>query len=160
MKLWIKTLQIRWQAVSAREQRWVLIALTVVALAVVWWLAMAPALATLKSAPEQHRTLDAQVQDMLGLQAQAKALQGAPTLDANAARRALEASLAILGEGAQLVPQGERVRVSFTAVPASVLAQWLSSTRQNAHVVPTEAKLQRSDAQIWGGSVVFTFAQP
>ena len=81
--------QTRWQTFSVREQRWLLVALALVSLALVWWLAMAPALAVLKSAEAQHRALDVALQQMQGLQQQAQALQALPTLDAQETRLSL-----------------------------------------------------------------------
>ena len=50
-------LQDRWKALAPREQNLVLAAGTVVALALLWWVAMAPALGTLRTAPARHAAL-------------------------------------------------------------------------------------------------------
>ncbi|NDF46384.1 MAG: type II secretion system protein M, partial [Betaproteobacteria bacterium] len=42
-----------------------------------------------------------------------------------------------------LTPQGDRVLVNVKAVPADVLAQWLTQSRAQAQVLPTEAHLTR-----------------
>ncbi len=158
MKHWRAMVQARWQQASAREQRWLSAALALVSLALVWWLAVAPALQVLKSADAQHQALDTQLQQMQRLQAQARALQALPTLDAQETRRALEASIKLLGAGALLTQQMDRVTVTLKGVSAPALAQWLSATRQNAHVVPTEAHLKRASAGGWDGTVAFTLA--
>lgn len=147
-------LQTRWRSVSPREQRWVLLAGVLLSLALLWWLALAPALAVLKAAPAQHRALDAQLQQMQRLQAQAKALQAQPVLSADAARQALEAALKPLGAGAQMTTQIDRVTVTLKAVPANALAQWLATARQNAHTAPVEAHLVRNPAGGWDGTLV------
>ena len=64
----------RWQTVSPREQRLVVAALLLVLVALLWWLAIAPALATLRSAQSQRQQLDSQLQQMQRLQVQAQAL--------------------------------------------------------------------------------------
>lgn len=148
-------LKSRWQAASRREQRSLMLALGVVALALLWWLALAPALAVWRSADTQRLALEAQLQQMLGLQAQARALQALPTLNAPETRRALEEALKPLGAGAQMTQQMDRLNVTLKAVPAQALAQWLAACRQNAHLVPLEARLRRSGAGVWDGSVVF-----
>jgi len=155
---WRTTWQARWQAASRREQRSLLLAAGVVALALLWWLAVAPALTVWRSAPAQQALLETQMQHMLALQAQARTLQALPTLNAPEARRALEDTLPALGKTAQMSVQMDRLTVTLTAVDAQVLAQWLSTSRQNAHLVPTEARLQRTAAAdgAWSGSVVFT----
>lgn len=153
MKL-LPPLQSRWRGMPPREQRWVLLAGGLVSLALLWWLALAPALAVLRAAPAQHARLDAQLQQMQSLQAQAKALQAQPVLSVDEARRALEAALKPLGASAQMTVQVDRVTVSFKAVPAHTLAQWLATVRQNAHTAPVEAQLVRNPAGSWDGSLV------
>ena len=64
----LSDLQNRWRGLPAREQRLLWLALGVVALALLWWVAVAPALAVLKTAPQQHAVLDAQLQQMQRLQ--------------------------------------------------------------------------------------------
>lgn len=155
------TLQARWRQVSPREQRLLLAALALVLLALLWWVALAPALATLKAAELQGRSLSAQLQQMQQLQAQAKALQGQPRMAFDDARRGLEASLKPLGASAQLAVAGERVTLTLKAVPADALAQWLVQARLNAHAVPAEARLVRgaaaaSAAASWNGTLVLT----
>jgi len=150
----LKTLQTRWHSVSPREQRLVVLGGVFVILALLWWLALAPALAVLKAAPAQHRALDAQLQHMLRLQAQAKALQAQPVLSPDQARRALDAALLPLGGSAQMNVQIDRATVTLKAVSASALAQWLATVRQNAHTAPTEARLVHNAAGSWDGTLV------
>jgi len=146
--------QTRWRSVSPREQRMVMLAAVVTGLALLWWLALAPALAVLKAAPAQHRALDAQLQQMQRLQAQAKALQAQPVLSGDEARQALEAALKPLGASAQMTVQLDRVTVTLRAANAAALAQWLATARQNAHTAPVEAHLVRNPAGSWDGSLV------
>ncbi len=53
-----------WARLAPRERLAVLLAAAVVGLALLWGLGVAPALATLRQAPEQHRQLDAQLDAM------------------------------------------------------------------------------------------------
>lgn len=156
----VTDLQGRWRSVSPREQRLVLLALGVLLLALLWWVALAPALKVLRTAPQQHVALDAQNQQMLRLQAQALALRAQPAMTAEVARSALEASLKPLGASAQMVVQVERVTVTLKAVAPGVLAQWLATARQNARMVPTEARLTRNPAGDWDGTVVLQLPAP
>ncbi|MCU4120967.1 type II secretion system protein M [Variovorax sp. N23] len=153
MNAWIEALQARWQAwwpeLAPREQRMVVIAGALVLLALVWWVALAPALRTLASAPAAHAELDAQLQQMAALQIQAKALQSQPRANREDALRALETSVRQgLGPNAQIqvagAGTGEGVLVTLRATPADSLAQWLAQARGNARAVPREVHLTRT----------------
>lgn len=150
----LRQLQTRWRSMPPREQRFAVLVLTLICLALLWFLALAPALAVLKAAPAQHRALDSQLQQMQRLQAQAKALQAQPVLSADQTRLALEAALKPLGAGAQMTVQVDRATVTLKAVGARALAQWLATVRQNAHAAPFEAHLVRNPAGGWDGTLV------
>lgn len=150
---WLAILEARWQAwwpeLEPREQRMIAIAAGLVALALIWWLALAPALATLSSAPAEHARLDAQLQRMTALQVQARALQSQPRASRDEAMRGLETSVREnLGPNAQLQIAGasENVTVALRNAPAEALAQLLTQARSNARAVPREVHLTRSAA--------------
>jgi len=151
----LQALTASWQRASRREQRSLGLAAVVVGAALLWWLALAPALNVWRSAPAQQQQIDAQLQQMLGLQAQARALQALPTLDAAAARHALDAALKPLGIRVQVATQMDRLTATLKGADAQALAQCLSASRQNAHLVPTEAHLKRVGTS-WDGTLVFT----
>lgn len=153
-------LQGRWRSVSPREQRMLMLGLGVTLLALIWWVALAPALKVLKTSPQQHVVLDTQTQQMQRLQAQAMALRAQPLMTADEARSALEASLKPMGESAKMVVQVERVTVTLKAVAPDALAQWLATARLNARMVPTEARLARNAAGDWDGTVVLQLPSP
>ena len=152
---WRGAVRAQWQAATRREQQWLLAALAVVALALLWWLALAPAWGVYKTADAQSRALTTQLQQMQQLQQQARRLLALPTLNATEARRALDASLPTLQGAAQLTPQMDRMLVTLKGASAQPMAQWLAAVRQNAHLVPTEAHLKRNASGSWDGSVVF-----
>ncbi|MDM0068696.1 type II secretion system protein GspM [Variovorax sp. J31P207] len=150
---WLEALQARWQAwwpeLAPREQRLVAIAAALVGLALVWWVALAPALGTLSAAPAEHAKLDAQLQQMTALQRQAKSLQSQPRASRDDAMRALEASVREnLGPNAQLqtAGAGENATIALRAAPADALAQLITQARSNARAVPREVHLTRSSA--------------
>jgi len=150
-------LQDRWHALPGREQNLLLAALALVLVALLWWLALSPALATLKTAEQQRGALDAQLQLMQGLQAQAKTLQAQPRITMDEARRLLEASVKPMGAGAQLAITGERVSVTFKGIAAEALVQWLTQVRQNVRAVPTQARLVRSAPAAAGPAQALTW---
>ena len=143
----MKALQLWFAALAQRERRWVLACLAVVSLAFLWWVAIAPALATLKSAAQTHRQLDEQLQTMQSLASQAAQLKSQRALSQDEALRNLEASVKqTLGAGATLTSGDARATLSLKGVSADGLALWLGQARANARAVPTDAKLSRSAA--------------
>jgi general secretion pathway protein M len=156
MKIW----QDFWRARAPREQLGIALALAAVVATLLWWLALAPALQTLRNSAAQAAKLEAQLQTLRGLQAQAQALQAQPKMARDEALRALEASVKQrLGASAQLSVQGDRVSLLLKGTSADALAQWLAQARVNARALPVEARLQRSASApvspaTWDGSVV------
>lgn len=150
------SLQSHWKTISVREQRLLLAALALVLGAALWGLALAPALATLRSAPAQHLLQDAQLQTMQRLQAQAQLLQNQPPLSPGESRRLLEATVKALGNNAQLNVLGERATVSLKGASAEDLAQCLTQARLNARTLPVEAHLVRNTDGTWDGTLVLT----
>lgn len=142
-------LRARWGALDARERRLVGTAAAIVAVALLWWVALSPALATLSAARAEHAKLDAQLQQMATLQNRAKALQSQPRLNRDDALRGLESAVRDgLGAGnAQIVNAGnDGATVNLRVTPASTLALWISQARGNAHAVPREVHLTRAPA--------------
>ena len=135
----------RWDALGARERRLVLIAALIVGAALLWWIALGPALSTLKKAQAQHNELDAQLQQMQSLKAQASALAALPKISVEDARRALDASLKqTLAASAQMVIVGNRATVTLKGASPDALAQWLLQVRINARAVPSEVRLVKA----------------
>jgi general secretion pathway protein M len=152
-----QALRARWNALAAREKLMVAGGAGVVAIALVWWIAIGPALATLRTADQQRRTLDTQLQQMIALQAQAKAMQAQPRQNHEEALRQLELSIRQrLGTSARTVIAGDRVTVTLSGTPADAFAQWLGQARTAARVVPGEAHLARNANGTWEGTLVLT----
>jgi len=161
----------RWTRLAAREQRLIAGAALVVGLALLWWVALAPALRTLSNAPAEHAKLDAQLQRMTALQTQARALQSQPRANRADALRALEASLRQeLGTQAQMqaAGAGEGAALALRGAPAGALAQWLGQARGNARAIPREAHLTRARPTAedgagevrWDGTLVMGLPAP
>lgn len=135
----------RWQALAPREQHLLLAAGALVLLALLWWLALAPALHTLRHAGPRHTALDAQLQHMQQLQAEALQLQAQPRIRPDEAQRALQTSvLETLGASARLALNADRATLTLQGTPADALATWLAQARSNARAIPQEAHLTRS----------------
>ena len=142
-----QALQARWALLAERERRLVRWTLALIALALLWWLALAPALHTLRSAPAAHAALDAQLQQMTTLRAQAEALKAQPRASRDDALRALGTSVRDgLGPNSQLVTNSgaEGASVLLRDTSPDKLAPWLMQARANARAVPREVHLTRA----------------
>jgi general secretion pathway protein M len=150
-------LKARWDRLAPREKAWVAGASALVAAVLVWFIALAPALATLRNAEAQHRALDTQLQHMRSLQSQAQALQGQPKQSHDEALRQLELSVRErLGPTARSLVAGDRVTITLTGTAPNALAQWLTQVRVNARALPSEARLTRNAGGLWDGTLVLT----
>ena len=157
---WLAPLRARWQQTSRRDQLALLGGATLLVLAMLWLLAIAPALAVLRGAEPQRRALEVQLQQMQSLQAQAKALQAQPRLAPDEARRLLEASVKPLAPSLQLALVGDRATMTLKGVTADALTQWLAQVRLNVRVLPAEARLRRNAAGTWDGTLVLNLGAP
>jgi general secretion pathway protein M len=173
----LQALSPRWQALSEREQRLLTWGAVLLAVAMVWWVALAPALRTLREAPAQQAALDAQWQQLQELQAQARSLQQQPRMTQAEALRALQQTSAELwGAKVQIQTTGDRSTVTLQSVSAQALGDWLAQVRTRARAVPQQAHLKRdiqSDAKAdktsgsaatlaptWSGSLVLSLPAP
>lgn len=147
-------MQRNWSTLVARERVLVSLAAAIVVLALLWAVALAPALRTVRAAPAQSDRLDQQLQSMQAMAVLARELQGRPVVRRDDALRVLETSLTQrLGGRAQLTPSGDRVTVTLSGVAPKLLAQWLGQARSAARVVVLQARLNRG-ANGWDGSIV------
>jgi general secretion pathway protein M len=152
-----QALRARWDGLALREKALVAAAAALVAFALLWWVALAPALGTLRAAEGQHRELDAQLQHMQRLQAQARAMQAQPRQTHDEAMRLLELAIRQqLGATARYAIAGDRVNLTLTGASSDALAQWLTQARVNARALPGEARLTRNAAGLWDGTMVLT----
>lgn len=151
-----QALRARFAALAPREKMMVAAAAVVIAIGLVWLLAIGPALATLRSAEEQRRSLDTQLQQMIALRAQAQSMQSQPKQNRAEAVRQLELSVRQLGPTGRLVVAGDRATVTLTGTSADALAQWLVQARTAAHALPGEAHLTRGANGAWEGTLVLT----
>lgn len=159
---WMKTLRAAWQQRPARERHALLGGGALLVLFVLWQAAIAPAWSVWCEAPARQARIDAQTRQMLQLQAQVQGLQAATRIGRREALTQLQNGADTwLGPGAQLQPQGEQVRVTLKAAPASGLAQWLAVARNQAQSQPLQVQLLRSDSAtadrpeaLWQGSLL------
>ena len=153
-------IQAWWGRLAGREQRLVLLMGFALVAAVLWFVGIAPALRTLRTAPAQIEALESQWQAMQVLAAQARSMQGRAPLGREDAMRELELSVRQrLGGSGQINSTGDRVTVVLKDAPPQLMAVWLSQARLKARVVATQANLTRT-AGGWEGTLVFILPAP
>lgn len=157
----LASLAVWWRGLAGRERALVGVAGFLVGAAVCWWVALAPALATIRMAAVQMPRLEFDIREMQGMRVQAQALTAQSRLTPQETRRQLESSVSqTLGAAAQLQVNGDRATVTLKGVTSEALAQWLVQTRANARLVPVEARLTRNvgtgatTAVSWDGNVM------
>lgn len=148
-------LKIWWEGLAARERRLVVAAGLVVAVFLLYTIALRPALRTLAAAPAQLDALDGQLQSMQRMAAEAKDLRAAPPVNAGQSQAALKAASDRLGTKARLTLQGDRATLTLNGVGTAQLSAWLAEVRSGARARPVEANLSRG-ASGYNGTIVVT----
>lgn len=147
------TLRLWWAERPAKEKWAMQLAALAVAAALVWVIALAPAVRTLKTYEANRIKLDADLQNMQSLQAQAQALQALPRLPQATATQALrDAVQKAFGKNADITVYGASATITLREVAPDTLAQWLTSARTEAHSAPVQAHLTNATAG-WSGTV-------
>ncbi len=150
---WTAPWRARWQALGARERQGLTVALWVVALFLLWALAIAPAWRTTREAPAQLDRLDAQLQLMQRQALEARELRAIPALGGSQAAAALRAATDTLGTAARLQLSGERATLTLSGINGTQLRDWIAEARSAARTRPLEANLTRGP-QGYSGSIV------
>ena len=143
----------RWRALAPRERQSVAIVAALVGLALVWLLAIQPALRTLRSAPAEADALEAQWQQMQRLAAESKELRAAPPVPQAQSAAALRAATERLGAQGKLTLAGDRATLTLSGASGAQLGAWLAEARSAARARVVEAQLTRGP-QGYNGSVV------
>jgi general secretion pathway protein M len=154
------TLRAWWSQRPPREQSLLRLGALMVVAGLLWSLALAPALRTVRTFDAKRTAQDEQLQAMLRLQAQAQALRALPRLSQTAATQALQASVQqAFGTLAEVTVSGDSATVRLRGVTAEALAQWLANARINAHCVPLQAHLTRA-GNGWSGTLQMALPTP
>ncbi len=149
----LAALRARWRSLAPREQALLAMAATASVLLLLWLVAIQPAWRTVARAPAEIDRLDAQLQTMQALAAEAQQLRAAPPVTPDQAKAALKSATARLGDKARLALQGERAVLTLNGVGSSALRDWLAEARAGARARPLEANLTRA-TQGYSGTLV------
>jgi general secretion pathway protein M len=136
-----------WQARQPRERGLLTLAATVLALALLWNLALQPAWRQWVQAPAARLLAEQQQARMLALAAQAKALRQQPRSDPGQSRTTL--AQLVQGLGGQLTTDGASLVADLPQVPAAALANLLHVLGPQMGARITQASLQEVEPGQW-----------
>jgi general secretion pathway protein M len=143
-----------WRSLGTRERRALQLVLVVLAMALLWWVALAPAARVLRSAPAERELLDAQLQQMQALAAEARRLRGVAPISPDQAGAALKAAAARLGSRGQLTVQGGRATLSVKGLTGAELSAFLAEARTGARARVVQATLAQASPGLFDGNLV------
>ncbi len=136
----------RWASLAARERIMVAAAIVLISTALLWWVAIAPALSKLSQVRAAAPAVEAQLQQMRSQANEATLLKAQRSLSYDESLRSLESSIKTLGTGATLSVSDTRANITLRAVSGDALAQWLAQVRANARLVPSDVRLKKAGA--------------
>lgn len=149
---WANAVRQRWTSLQPRERMGLSSALGVLAVFLAWSQMLAPAFRLWQEAPAQHQRLDAQMQRMLALRAQAEALKNQPKNAPDAWREGLTAATRSLG-ASELVWAGNTATVRLKDCTPQALGRWLSDLGPLWQVQLSQASLKLDKEGLWQGQL-------
>jgi type II secretory pathway component PulM len=144
-----------WKSRTLRERRVLLIGATLLAVLLIWWSLIDPALSTRKKMQEQLPELQAQSAQLQALAKEVAELPAAPPAGQPLSRQALEYLLTASGLKAQQITMADNtVTLNFSDVSFVVLTEWLQKVQREQQLFVIEAtvtareRLDRVDATL------------
>lgn len=143
-----------WRARSPRDRVALVVMALVLGLFLLWLLFIAPAVATLRSAPAQIEALDAQLSQMRGMATEARELRNATPISAAQAGLAIKAAAERQGDKVRLNLQADRALLTLQNASPEQLRALLVEARSAARARPVEAQLSRGPGGYTGTLVL------
>jgi len=143
-----------WRTRAPRERIALALAATVLIALAVWALLVAPALATLRTAPRQLEALDVQLQQMRAMAAEVRELRNATPVAAAQAGLAIKTAAERYGDKMRLTMQGDRALITLVNATPEQLRALLVEVRSAARARPVEAQVNRVPAG-YSGTIAF-----
>jgi general secretion pathway protein M len=154
------SLRTRWQSLALRERRLVTLAAALLLAAFLWFVAIAPALKVVRSAPAQLAVLDTQLQAMQRDATEVRSLRAVAPVSAPQSAAALRAATDALGGTGRIAIVGDRATLTLAGASAAQLRDWLADTRSTARARVVEANLTHtSGSGGLAGTVVVTLPE-
>lgn len=134
----------RWQALALRERRMVTLAAVLLLAAFLWFVAIAPALKVVRTAPAQLTVLDTQLQAMQRDATEARSLRAVAPVSAPQSAAALRAATNALGGVGRIAIVGDRATLTLSDASAAQLRDWLADARSAARARVVEANISHT----------------
>jgi len=143
-----------WRARAPRERIALAIAAAVLIVLMVWALLVAPALATLRGAPQQLESLEIQLQQVRAMAAEVRELRNMTPVAAAQSGLAIKAAAERHGDKVRLSLQTDRALMTLINISPEQLRALLVEVRSAARARLVEAQLNRVPAG-YSGTLVF-----
>jgi general secretion pathway protein M len=143
-----------WRARPPRDRMALTVMALVLGIFLVWVLLIAPAVATLRSAPAQLEALDTQLLQMRSMAAEVRDLRNATPVPAAQAGLAIKAAVERQGDKVRLSLQNERALLTLQNATPEQLRALLVEARSAARARPIEANLTRGPTGFSGTLVL------
>lgn len=149
------TLQAQWAGLAARERTALTLAAAVMGLALLWWVAIAPAWRTLQEVPARIDRQGLQLQTLQQLAAEATELRTQAPVSSAQAGAALESASARYGARISLQRLGDQATANVRDLTGNELRDWLAEVRSTARARATDVQLTRN-GQGYTGTLVLS----
>jgi general secretion pathway protein M len=143
-----------WRARSARDRMALIAMALVLGALLVWMLFIAPAVSTLRSAPDQLEALDTQLLQMRTMAAEVRELRNATPVPVTQAGLAIKAAAERQGDKVRLSLQNDRALLTLQNASPEQLRALLVEARSAARARPVEANLTRAPGGFSGSLVL------
>ena len=150
----------RWAALAPRERNLVIVGGVALAVLVLWYVGLASAWSTWKTAPAQLRAAESDWMQMQRLATEARDLKAQPPVSAAQAAEALKSSTGRLGANAKLSQLGDRATLTINGASPEQLRTWLAEARSGARARPIDVQINRAEGGLSGQVVVSLAAAP
>jgi general secretion pathway protein M len=147
----------RWAKLAPRERNLVAVGGAALGLLLLWYVGLASAWATWKTAPTQLRSAEADWMQMQRLATEARDLKAQPPVSAAQAAEALKSATERLGAHGKLSQLGDRATLSINGASPEQLRTWLAEVRSGARARPIDVQVSRAEGGL-SGQVVVTLA--
>lgn len=159
----IRTPQLRgkWDALSAKDQRAVLVAAVVVIAALIWLLGMEPAMKARERLERELPALQTQAAEVSSLAAEAKRLkaQAATATATSASAEAVKATLTRANLTANVSTGSDgRMTVTGKAQPAAQVLAWVSEVARELRLAPVSLQMKRTTSGLADFELLFEAA--